>query len=180
MAKILAIDGQLIDSIRNRRHRCRWRYMQVAISTWGYWLLLFSVHSYHRAIEGRTMAVSAHVGGASLCHHTRQVSVVRKTQGQPHTFGTPSLAIHTSERPLKVSIVKSTPETNDGGVNSDGIEESTLESAATSPGLAKGQGTAIVTGAISILFGIAYLALVQVMDMRGAELQPPPPEAFLN
>ena len=47
-------------------------------------------------------------------------------------------------------------------------------------GLAKGQGTAIVTGAISILFGIAYLALVQMMDMRGGELQPPPPEAFLN
>ena len=47
-------------------------------------------------------------------------------------------------------------------------------------GLAKGQGTAIVTGAISIIFGIAYLALVQVMDMRGGELQPPPPEAFMQ
>ena len=29
-----------------------------------------------------------------------------------------------------------------------------------------------------MLLGIAYLALVQVMDMRGAELLPPPPEAF--
>lgn len=47
-------------------------------------------------------------------------------------------------------------------------------------GLVKGQGTAIVTGAVSILFGIAYLALVQFMDMRGGELQPPPPEAFMQ
>jgi hypothetical protein len=47
------------------------------------------------------------------------------------------------------------------------------------PVLAKGQGTAIVTGAISVIFGLAYLALVYVMDMRGGEMQPPPPEAFL-
>lgn len=44
----------------------------------------------------------------------------------------------------------------------------------------KGQGTAIVTGAISIIFGVAYLALVSLLDVRGGELQPPPPEAFLN
>jgi hypothetical protein len=48
-----------------------------------------------------------------------------------------------------------------------------------SPILAKGQGTAIITGAISVLFGVAYLVLVQLLDMRGADLQPPPPEAFL-
>lgn len=47
-------------------------------------------------------------------------------------------------------------------------------------GLAKGQSTAIITGAISIIFGIAYLALVQFMDLRGGELQPPPPEAFME
>jgi hypothetical protein len=46
--------------------------------------------------------------------------------------------------------------------------------------LVKGQGTAIVTGAISIIFGIAYLVLVSLLDVRGGELQPPPPEAFLN
>ena len=44
----------------------------------------------------------------------------------------------------------------------------------------KGQGTAIVTGAISIIFGIAYLALVSLLDVRGGELLPPPPEACLN
>jgi len=44
--------------------------------------------------------------------------------------------------------------------------------------LLKGQGTAIVTGAASILFGIAYLALAQFMSSRGGELLPPPPEAF--
>lgn len=46
------------------------------------------------------------------------------------------------------------------------------------PVLAKGQGTAILTGAISIVFGVAYLALVYIMDMRGGEMLPPPPEAF--
>ena len=46
--------------------------------------------------------------------------------------------------------------------------------------MVKGQGTAIVTGAISIIFGIAYLVLVSLLDVRGGELQPPPPEAFLN
>lgn len=45
--------------------------------------------------------------------------------------------------------------------------------------LVKGQGTAIVTGAISIIFGVAYLALVAFMDSRGGEMLPPPPEAFL-
>ena len=47
------------------------------------------------------------------------------------------------------------------------------------PLLKPGQGTAIVTGAISVLFGVAYLALVWVMDSRGGAMQPPPPEAFL-
>lgn len=50
----------------------------------------------------------------------------------------------------------------------------------SAPLLAPGQGTAIVTGAISIIFGIAYLVLVSLLDMRGGELQPPPPEAFLQ
>lgn len=50
---------------------------------------------------------------------------------------------------------------------------------AEAPPLVKGQGTAIVTGAISVIFGIAYLVLVQMLDMRGGELLPPPPEAFI-
>lgn len=41
------------------------------------------------------------------------------------------------------------------------------------------QRTAIVTGAISVIFGVAYLVLVQFMDMRGGELLPPPPEAYI-
>mmetsp|Transcript_24875 Transcript_24875/g.67731 ORF Transcript_24875/g.67731 Transcript_24875/m.67731 type:complete len:127 (-) Transcript_24875:879-1259(-) len=44
--------------------------------------------------------------------------------------------------------------------------------------LQSGQGTAIVTGSISIIFGVAYLALVFLMDWRGGEMLPPPPEAF--
>lgn len=42
----------------------------------------------------------------------------------------------------------------------------------------KGQTTAIVTGAISIVLGIGYLVLVQLLDTRGIKLEPPPPEAF--
>lgn len=64
--------------------------------------------------------------------------------------------------------------------NEENVPQEERPAVTATPGLAKGQGTAIVTGVISILFGIAYLALVQVMDMRGGELQPPPPEAFMN
>ncbi|KAL4457409.1 hypothetical protein ABPG75_012274 [Micractinium tetrahymenae] len=47
------------------------------------------------------------------------------------------------------------------------------------PSVAKGQRTAIITGAISIIFGVIYLGLVSFLDMRGGELLPPPPEAYL-
>ncbi|EFN58929.1 hypothetical protein CHLNCDRAFT_140900 [Chlorella variabilis] len=46
------------------------------------------------------------------------------------------------------------------------------------PSVAKGQRTAIVTGAISIIFGVIYLGLVFFMDMRGGQMLPPPPEAY--
>ncbi|KAG0559291.1 hypothetical protein M758_10G092600 [Ceratodon purpureus] len=42
----------------------------------------------------------------------------------------------------------------------------------------KGQTTAIVTGAISVLLGVGYLVLIQLLDTRGVILVPPPPEAF--
>ena len=48
-----------------------------------------------------------------------------------------------------------------------------------SGGLQPGQGTAIVTGAISLILGIGYIALTILLDSRG-ELLPPPPEAFLQ
>jgi hypothetical protein len=51
--------------------------------------------------------------------------------------------------------------------------------APTAPVLLKGQGTAIITGAISIIFGIAYFALQIFMDSRGGQLLPPPPEAYI-
>ena len=53
------------------------------------------------------------------------------------------------------------------------------QEAPKAPVLVKGQGTAIITGAISILFGVAYLALQIFMDSRGGQLLPPPPEAFI-
>lgn len=41
----------------------------------------------------------------------------------------------------------------------------------------RGRWVAIITGAISILIGVLYLALIVVLDSRGP-LQPPPPEAL--
>eukprot|EP00850_Spirogloea_muscicola_P002802 SM000011S18980 [mRNA] locus=s11:88460:89095:- [translate_table: standard] len=42
----------------------------------------------------------------------------------------------------------------------------------------KGQTTAIVTGVVAVLLGVAYLVVVQLLDPRGINLVPPPPEAF--
>ncbi|KAL2634746.1 hypothetical protein R1flu_006225 [Riccia fluitans] len=42
----------------------------------------------------------------------------------------------------------------------------------------RGRNTAIITGAISVLLGVGYLVLIQLLDTRGIELIPPPPEAF--
>jgi hypothetical protein len=111
------------------------------------------------------------VAGA-LSHEWKHVSVVRKSQGPSRPFGGP-LTRHMPDR-----IIYMRNDTSD--TSGEPVTEDTVETQVNSPGLAKGQGTAIVTGVISIIFGIAYLALVQVMDMRGGELQPPPPEAFLN
>ena len=47
--------------------------------------------------------------------------------------------------------------------------------AVTSSG--RGRWVAIVTGAISVLIGVLYLAMIVVLDSRGP-LQPPPPEAL--
>lgn len=44
--------------------------------------------------------------------------------------------------------------------------------------LAPGQLTAILTGAISLVLGIAYLAFVFYVDSQGGQLKPPPPEAM--
>jgi hypothetical protein len=42
-----------------------------------------------------------------------------------------------------------------------------------------GRWVAIITGAISILIGVLYLAMIVVLDSRGP-LQPPPPEALVD
>ncbi|BBN06170.1 hypothetical protein MPTK1_3g18980 [Marchantia polymorpha subsp. ruderalis] len=42
----------------------------------------------------------------------------------------------------------------------------------------RGKNTALITGAISVLLGVGYLVLIQLLDTRGIELIPPPPEAF--
>lgn len=63
--------------------------------------------------------------------------------------------------------------------STDPVSNPPRVNAVPDPSIARGQTTAILTGAISIIFGVAYLALVQFMDMRGGELLPPPPEAFI-
>lgn len=42
---------------------------------------------------------------------------------------------------------------------------------------ARGRWVAVVTGALSVLIGVAYLVLITVLDSRGP-LLPPPPEAL--
>lgn len=41
----------------------------------------------------------------------------------------------------------------------------------------RGRWVAIITGALSVLIGVAYLVLITVLDSRGP-LLPPPPEAL--
>lgn len=43
----------------------------------------------------------------------------------------------------------------------------------------RGRLVAIVTGTISVLIGVLYLAIIVVLDSRGP-LQPPPPEALVE
>jgi hypothetical protein len=50
---------------------------------------------------------------------------------------------------------------------------------ANGPAIIQGSKTALATGIISVVIGVAYLALVAFLDMRGGEMLPPPPEAYL-
>ena len=43
----------------------------------------------------------------------------------------------------------------------------------------RGRWVAIVTGIVSVLIGVAYLALITVLDARGP-MRPPPPEALVG
>ncbi|KAI7835584.1 hypothetical protein COHA_010506 [Chlorella ohadii] len=70
------------------------------------------------------------------------------------------------------------PAAGSGGAGGSS-QEQLKRPAVEDPSVAKGQRTAIITGAISIIFGVIYLALVSFLDMRGGELLPPPPEAYL-
>eukprot|EP00240_Pyramimonas_obovata_P010630 CAMPEP_0118921886 /NCGR_PEP_ID=MMETSP1169-20130426/1021_1 /TAXON_ID=36882 /ORGANISM="Pyramimonas obovata, Strain CCMP722" /LENGTH=132 /DNA_ID=CAMNT_0006862681 /DNA_START=72 /DNA_END=470 /DNA_ORIENTATION=+ len=54
--------------------------------------------------------------------------------------------------------------------------EGAPEEAPEAPGLKKGQGTAIATGAVAIILGGLYLYAASILDSR--ELLPPPPEAL--
>lgn len=43
----------------------------------------------------------------------------------------------------------------------------------------RGKWVAVLTGAVSILIGLLYLALITVLDSRGP-MRPPPPEALVG
>ena len=43
----------------------------------------------------------------------------------------------------------------------------------------RGRWVAIITGIVSVLIGVAYLALITVLDARGP-MRPPPPEALVG
>lgn len=71
--------------------------------------------------------------------------------------------------PLPDALAKQPPPSSLGGE----------EESQSGGGLKPGQGTAIVTGVISIVLGLAYIAITVALDSRG-ELLPPPPEAFMQ
>ena len=48
---------------------------------------------------------------------------------------------------------------------------------ATPPDSGRARWVAILTGALSVLIGVAYLVLITLLDSRGP-LLPPPPEAL--
>ncbi|KAA6427319.1 MAG: hypothetical protein FRX49_01984 [Trebouxia sp. A1-2] len=60
----------------------------------------------------------------------------------------------------------------------EGLKDNKKAEPELSPQDKKGQRTAIITGFISVAFGVAYLLLVSLLDSRGNVLHPPPPEAF--
>ena len=47
------------------------------------------------------------------------------------------------------------------------------------PNQQRGRWVAIVTGILSVLIGVAYLAIITVLDARGP-MRPPPPEALVG
>ena len=42
----------------------------------------------------------------------------------------------------------------------------------------RGRWIAIITGAFSVFIGVIYLLMITILDLRGGEMKPPPPEAF--
>jgi hypothetical protein len=74
-------------------------------------------------------------------------------------------------------VPNTTPEQNKASAKA--WIEAWRASKASAGGLQPGQGTAIWTGAVSIILGLAYFALTIVLDSRGDTMLPPPPEAFL-
>lgn len=78
------------------------------------------------------------------------------------------------------SVASSTSTSTTESTTSPPAEQTTVSDrrAIAEAEVKKGQRTAIITGAISVLLGVGYLVLIQLLDTRGVILVPPPPEAF--
>jgi len=117
--------------------------------------------SQHR--QSRTMAsnnISSVPGGLKV-RHVAQVATSKSSK-------------------VRKSQVARAEESKEGGSASPVEEVAGTEKVTEkkSAGIERGQATAIITGAISVLLGVGYLVLVQLLDTRGVTLIPPPPEAF--
>ncbi|KAG6548783.1 hypothetical protein Mapa_009544 [Marchantia paleacea] len=76
------------------------------------------------------------------------------------------------------SAIDTTPEDAASTSRTEKSQPVVDKKAAARAEVQRGKQTALITGAISVLLGVGYLVLIQLLDTRGIELIPPPPEAF--
>jgi hypothetical protein len=109
---------------------------------------------------------------SSCCASTSCASSVRRVAAPVRL----SIGNLSSSRSVSVRAEpQDRPQSNESAPQPTPVQQN---EASKPPILQQGQGTAIWTGAVSIIFGIAYLVLVFFLDSRGGEMLPPPPEAL--
>ncbi|KFM23539.1 hypothetical protein F751_4421 [Auxenochlorella protothecoides] len=125
---------------------------------------MMSRMSLHAAFPGPSLATAPTRCGLRLC------SAPRRGHAGYYKLSLPS------------SILRAEPEDTSGLETPK--EEPPLAAtkpepqAAKDPAVQRGQVVAIITGGISLAIAVFYLALVQILDVRGGEMLPPPPEAL--
>lgn len=132
----------------------------------------------NRCLHSRKLELG-HVSSPRRCHAWSLLSrSIMKHKFQNHRYLNYGTSLeHYAIRPWATSDENSVTETPP---NSDSVINKTSDKKAEAKAKTeKGQSTAILTGAITILLGVGYLILVQLLDTRGVVLQPPPPEALV-